>query len=298
MQVRSKVAQEIDIEHVDWETGPERFVVRAGSLSYTVLPSSGCLTSGDIEAVTYCPPPVAATNGSVVRIVSVYDETAAALSPWPKGGKRVWFLAVVKSADGALASDTYFDLLTFGSAAPVKPSNDANPQFIGVYEDVTAEFVASAEADQLQARIDIGPVFHRICVDADGSRYAGYGEEAGIRFVDTIAPALDDLSKREVVGLLVEAGFRTFEEFRASEFKPHSQTASEAAALLSLPHVQLSRPAPEALDYHRLHTDWQVQEECYREMRDAASEAFAALPLPISLRREPVATVSMASMAM
>lgn len=276
MHITSKVDPRITIEHLEFDT-PESFIVSRDGMSYTVLPYGVGVTLGDIEAVASCPAPTPGTNGSTVRLSRVHDEFTGLHDGANAASKWVTRLQA-RAADGKFCR--YHHLETYGTTGPITPVNEADPEFLGVFEDVTAEFLRSAAETQMQARIDMGRIYQKLCVDADPARpWAGH-TIPGIVFVGTFAPDLDGLSARELRGLLAEAGFEDGAAFGRTCFLPHPQTREAAAALLSGITVPLGHPDEENLDYYRLHSDERVQDESYRDMISVASAELARLTPP------------------
>lgn len=189
-------------------------------------------------------------------------------------------------ADGAFLD--YYALETYGTSDPIGVHNDSTPSFHGVFEDVTDDFVRSATPDQRQARLDMGAVYQRLCVDADPKKFWGQYGLPGIVFSGAFAPAIQTLPRRELTGLLVEAGFANLEEFARTCFRPHEQSRSAAEALLEGVSVSLPAPDAESLDYHRLDPDDAVQDEAYMDMVGEAVACLARLAppdLPLSQTR-------------
>lgn len=277
MELTSKASPAIEIEHVDERGQPEHFVLRRGQHSYTILPGPGCLTSGDIEAVRECAAPDERNNATVSRVVRIHDPVAARLAGQADHGGWITRLVVVESNTPGLAVGSYYDHATYGNTDAIHVPNDSTPRFVGVFEDVTDEFLAAARPDQLSARVDIGRVFQRVCVDAEPGRpWSGwYGD--GIIFAGTFAPQLQLLNPRERLGLLVEAGFKDVVDFEDTSWRSHEQTAAEAATLLAEGASALPAPGFEAMSYFRLHTDDQTLSEVYGEMAADAVSAFRGM---------------------
>lgn len=290
MELTSKAAPAIEIEHVDERGQPELFVLRCGPNSYTVLPGPGCLTSGDVEAVRECAAPDERNHGTVARIVRIHDPVAARLAGQTGQGGWVTRLVVVASATPALAVGGYYDHATYGKSDAIFVPNDSSPRFVGVYEDVTDEFLAAAKPDQFSAREAIGTVFQRVCVDAEPGRpWSGwYGD--GIVFAGTCAPQLDTFNPRERLGLLIEAGFKDIVDFEETCWRSHEQTSEAAASLLAGNTVVLPEPSFEAASYFRLHSDDGILVEVYGEMTADALAAFRKTELPV-IDRTPVRSV-------
>jgi hypothetical protein len=290
MQIASKVSPEIRIERLDESGTYDRFTISDGEISYTLVASEPCLTFGDVESLSIAPRPTGATAGCVAQLVNLHDPEAAARTGNRYGRSRLVRLAVLEGAAGVHPGE-YHDLSTFGSAPPLEPANDANPLFVGVLHDVTEEFRDLSLPEQLQARLDIGRVFQRVCVDSDPTRVWHPDLPHGIVFGGCIAPDLDDLNPRELAGLLMEAGFLSSEAFSEEPVVRYAQTSATALELLG--GVTSPLPGPEAETWHqfRLHSDPDVQDECYREMSDAAVSTFGKMPceglLPVTAPRSP-----------
>lgn len=282
MQLKSKFHPVTEIEHVDGGGGQERFVLTSDGMSYAVLPSGRGMTSGDVSAAMRCPPPNAITDGSVVRVSTIHDAYASRLAGKPTGTDWVSRLQVISSRSQELPSGSYFELDTYGRSTSLRPANPATPVFVGVFQDVTDDFVRLAKDGQVQARIDMGRVFQRLCVDTDPSRAWHFELAPGIVFAGSIAPGLAVMGSRERDGLLMEAGFDGVAHFMGSFFLEPAQTMEHAEILLSTSTYLVALPAPEqeTLDYYRLHSDESVQDECYAEMIGDAAAGFSAMPSP------------------
>lgn len=280
MELTSKVSREIEIEHVDERGQPEHFVIRRGAYSYAVLPGPGCLTSGDVEAVLECAAPDERNNGTTARIVRIHDPVAARLTGQADKGSWVTRLLVVASSSDALSVGAYHDHMSYGVSRAIDIPNDCNPRFVGVFEDVTEEFLSSATPEQLSAREAIGTVWQRVCVDAEPARSweDWYGD--GIVFAGTVAPDLETFNSRERLGLLIEAGFKDIVEFENASWRNHAQTREEALVLLSGDTVALVEPSFEAVSYFRLHSEDLVLREVYGEMMEDAVSALKKAEAP------------------
>lgn len=297
MELTSKVSREIEIDHVDERGQPEHFVLRSGAYSYAVLPAPGCLTSGDVEAVRECPAPNERNTGTTARIVRIHDPVAARVAGQTDRGGWLTRLLVVASTSDTLAVGAYHDHASYGASRAINLQNDSNPRFVGVFEDVTDEFLSAATPEQLSAREAIGTVWQRVCVDAEpGRSWEGwYGD--GIVFAGTVAPDLETFNTRERLGLLIEAGFRNIAEFEATPWRDHAQTLEEALVLLSGDTVALAEPSFEALSYFRLHSDDLVLREVYGEMIEDAVAALKKAEAPRNTHEARLATAPAKSMA-
>nr|WP_250808160.1 hypothetical protein [Neorhizobium tomejilense] len=280
MLIVSKTSADIGIEHLDEGAGPDRFVISASGMSYTVVASEACLTSGDLETVARAPRPARDTDGVTVQIVNLHDSYAAKAGGFRYGQSRVTMLVVLDAPAKGLKIGSYHDFASFGSAPAISPINDVNPEFVGAFADVTEEFVAAASPEQLQARIDMGRVYQRMCVDIDPLRSWLAELPPGIVFCGMEAPAIEALGRRERIGLVLEAGFGSLDDFRAARIVDYPQTREWAEVLAAGDGHDLPRPDGEALHHHRLHTDEAVQDDCYREMSEAAVIAFKEVPCP------------------
>lgn len=297
MELTSKVSREIEIEHVDERGQPEHFVLRRGAYSYAVLPGTGCLTSGDVEAVRECAGPDERNNGTTARIVRIHDPVAARVAGQTDRGGWLTRLLVVASSSDALSAGAYYDHASYGASPPIAIPNDSNPRFAGVFEEVTEEFLSSATPEQLSAREAIGTVWQRVCVDAEpGRSWEGwYGD--GIVFAGTVAPDLETFNSRERLGLLIEAGFKDIVEFENTSWRDHAQTREEALVLLSGDAVALAEPSFEAVSYFRLHSDDLVLREVYGEMMEDALAAIRKAEAPRSAREARLSAAPAMSMA-
>lgn len=297
MELTSKVSPDIEIEHVEERGQPEHFVLRRGAYSYTVLPAPGCLTSGDVEAVCECAAPDERNDGTTARVVRIHDPMAArAARQTDKGGWLTRLLVVASSSEALLVGD-YHDHASYGSSRAIDIQNDSNPRFVGVFEDVTEEFLSAATPEQLSAREAIGPVWQRVCVDAEiGRSWDGwYGD--GIVFAGTVAPDLDTFNSRERLGLLLEAGFKSMSEFEATSWRDHAQTDEEAHVLLLGDTIALAEPSFEAMCYFHLHSDDLVLREVYGEMTQDALAALRKADAPRNVHEARRSTSPALSMA-
>jgi hypothetical protein len=280
MQLTSKISPDIEIEHVDEPGQPEHFVLRRDGYSYSVLPRSGCLTSGDVDTVIECAAPTAKTDGASTRIAGIHDPVAARISGQTGRGGWLSRLLVLASTSPNAVIGGYYDPFTFGEAPSVQLANEAVPAFVGVFEDVTDEFLAAASSEEFSAREAIGPVWQRLCVDtAQAPSFDGWHGDA-IVFAGTIAPALASFNPRERLGLLIEAGFRDIVDFEERCWRPHGQTAAEALELLSGDTHPLPEPSFEASSYYSLHSDDVVLREVYGEIVEDAANAMRKLDAP------------------
>jgi hypothetical protein len=277
MQLTSKISPDIEIEHIDEPGQPEHFVLRRDGYSYSVLPGSGCLTNGDVDTVIECAAPTATTDGASTRIVGIHDPVAARISGQTGRGGWISRLLVLASTSPAVSIGGYYDPSSFGETPAVELANDTVPAFVGVFEDVTEEFLAAASSDEVSAREAIGPVRQRVCVDtAQVPSFDGWHGDA-IAFAGTFAPGLASFNPRERLGLLIEAGFRDIVDFEERCWRPHGQTAAEALELLAGDTYPLPEPSFEASSYYRLHSDDVVLREVYSEIVEAAASALRKL---------------------
>lgn len=277
MQLTSKISPDIEIEHVDEAGEPEHFVLRRDGYSYSVLPGSGCLTNGDVDTVVECAAPTARTNGASTRVAGIHDPVAARTSGQTGRGGWISRLLVLESTSPAVSIGGYYNPSSFGETPAVELANEAVPAFVGVFEDVTEEFLSAASSDEVSAREAIGPVWQRVCVDsAQAPSFNGWHGDA-IVFAGTFAPGLTSFNPRERLGLLIEAGFRDIVDFEERCWRPHGQTAAEALELLAGETHPLPEPSFEASSYYRLHSDHVVLREVYREIVDDAANAMRKL---------------------
>lgn len=274
--LKSRISDDIRIEHVD-ESFPEHFVVSADGLSYRVFPANGIAVMGEIAAVTDAGRPSAVNDGTDVRFALVHDSRAARSA----GLTTAWvpYFRVLSTPQDGPEVGGYHSTSGYGTRKATATEN-ADPDFGVVFEDVTAEFLAAATPDQLQARSEFGPVYQRLCVDfsADRAWIDELGD--GIVFSGSSASALSDMPSRVRSGLLVEAGFADMAAFSSACFKQHPQTEATAAALSGLEVTRLPVDNSDALDAYRLHSDVKVQDECYRDMAAAALARAVVAPFP------------------
>jgi hypothetical protein len=280
MDLTSKASSTVEIDHVDMRGQPEHFVLRKGRYSYKVLPGMECLTFGDVESVRECAPPDERNNGTVSRIVRIHDPVAAQLVGQTERGGWITRLVVLESNYPGLKVGSYYNHTTYGSSDAIRVANDSTPSFVGVFEDVTEEFLAAARPEELSARLDIGRVFQRVCIDAESGRaWSGwYGD--GIIFAGNHAPQLQCLTSRERLGLLVDAGFKDILDFEDRCWRPHNQTADEAMSLLAGETSPLPSTGFEVTSYFRLHTDDKILSEVYAEMTADAVSALRGIDPP------------------
>ncbi|MCS4090030.1 hypothetical protein [Rhizobium sp. BK176] len=280
MKLTSKISPDIEIEHVDEPGQPEHFVLRRDGYSYSVLPGSGCLTNGDVDTVVECAAPTAKTHGASTRIAGIHDPVAARISGQTGRGGWLSRLLVLASPSPSVDVGGYYAPSTFGEAPAVELANETVPSFVGVFEDVTEEFLAAASSDEVSAREAIGPVWQRACVDtAQAPTFDGWHGDA-IAFAGTFAPGLSSFNPRERLGLLIEAGFRDIVDFEERCWRPRGQTAAEALELLSGETHPLPGPSFEASSYYRLHSDDVVLREVYGEIVEDAANAMRKIEAP------------------
>jgi hypothetical protein len=280
MQLTSKVSPDIEIEHVEEHGLAEHFVLRSGDYSYSVFPGNGCLTNGDIDTVVECAAPTEKTHGTSARIAGIHDPVAARQSGQTNRGGWLSRLLVLASTSPFVSIGRYYEPSTFGDAPAVEVVNETVPAFVGVFEDVTGEFLAAASAEEIDAREAIGPVWQRVCVDAAQSPTFNGWHGDPIAFAGTFAPGLASFNPRERLGLLIEAGFRDIVDFEERCWRQHGQTAAEALELLSGDTHPLPEPSFEASSYYRLHSDDVVLREVYGEIVEDAAHAMRKLEAP------------------
>jgi hypothetical protein len=280
MKLTSKVSPEIEIEHVDESGRPEQFILRKGEYSYSVLPGTSSISVGDLDALKECAAPAATTNNTAVRIARIHDPVAARICGQASGGGWLTRLYAVASNSNAIKVGSYYDHITYGTAGALDNENDSTPFFVGVFDDVTTDFLAAATPDQLSAREEIGTVWQRVCIDAEPTSSWHDWSRDRIVFAGNVAPDLSVFNARERLGLLVEAGFRDIVDFETRQWKVYNQTADEAARLTSFGVNPLPAQSFETLSYFRLHSDQVVQREVYAEMVGDAVMAMRQVDPP------------------
>jgi hypothetical protein len=282
---------DVSIEHLD-HLSPEEFVLRWGPFSYRLVASGATLTVGDVDTVERCPPPSEATDGARARLCLVHDPALARREGLSSSLVARLEVLAAPASGTSLEPGRHYRAASFGSASHEDPASEGDPRFEGVFEDVTADFIAAASETERPARACFGTVWQRLVVDSDPSRPWIDELGPGIVFAGNSAPAIAHLSSRERAGLLLEAGFADLADFSRRTFRPHLQNACEAQALLASGAVALDPPPSELLDAFRLHSEQAVQDECYAEMMRAAAASLAAVAAPEALHEATAAFAS------
>ncbi len=252
----------------DDHTYPDQVLVRANGFSYTVYPHERTMTIGDLDAIKMLAAPNEQTNGAVMRIATVYDETLAASHGFKN---RAYFVRVLSTGPDAdperLRAGSYYELSGVGSGTELDTQEPLDPEFRMIWLDAS---------EVMSDGIEPGNIFVRGFVETTNARY---DPDQDFIFVE------NELGDYSATALLVDRYWARYGAASATAFQrgelpgiqyPTGREMIQDGLYYETAPLQLN----EQLDTYRLHSRQEVRLECIEEMIADIKEKLADRRLP------------------
>jgi hypothetical protein len=267
----SSVSDAIKLE-LQEDTRHDHVIVRSEGFSYTVYPHERIMTVGDLEAMKKLAAPNEQTDGAVMRIATVYDETLAQRHGFKN---RSYFVRVISTGPNSdpdrLKAGNYYELSMVGWSTELDTQEPCDPEFRMAWLDA---------CDVMPDEIEPGHIFVRGFFE---TTHARYDPEQEFIFVQ------NELADYSATAQLIDRhwaryGAASIPNFEKTELPGIVYPQTSPAKLIEggLYSERIPVQMSEQLDTYRLHSKMSVRQECVQEMCDDIKNVIVEKCIPES----------------